>query len=272
MATPFCPGYGAEPYATLVADAPDVAVYPGDAFRVEWGPIFHRGRLDGSARVLVLGQDPASHETILRRILVGTAGKRVQGFLAHLGITRSYVLINTFLYSVYGQFGGEKHKKDPAIAAYRNRWIAALLDNNPIEAVVAFGSLADVAWQLWLASPEGQARPVPAYQHVAHPTSPEGSGGTAAQKKAATKAMLKAYNTAIAALGPAVAHPDTTEVVPPYGDGFLPQDLPVIPVADLPAGMPAWMGSTNTWAVRTGATAEEKRRTVKVTAPASAVP
>ncbi len=33
-----------------------------DQFRVEWGPIFLRGRLDGPARVLVIGRDPAQHE------------------------------------------------------------------------------------------------------------------------------------------------------------------------------------------------------------------
>ncbi|MEU9631544.1 hypothetical protein AB0D89_32745 [Streptomyces luteogriseus] len=38
-----------------------------------------------------------------RRILVGTAGRRFQGFLAKLGIDTSYVLINTYLCSVYGQ-------------------------------------------------------------------------------------------------------------------------------------------------------------------------
>jgi uncharacterized protein (DUF427 family) len=37
---------------------------------VEWGPVFHRGRLDGTARVLVIGQDPAAHEAVARRIPV----------------------------------------------------------------------------------------------------------------------------------------------------------------------------------------------------------
>jgi len=45
MTTDFCPGYPA-PYDALVAEYPDVSVYPADGFRVEWGPIFHRGRLD----------------------------------------------------------------------------------------------------------------------------------------------------------------------------------------------------------------------------------
>src|SRR5437660_6756806 len=102
MAHEFCPGYP-PPYDALVASYPGTDVYPSQDFRVEWGPIFHRGRLDGTARVLVLGQDPGAHESIARRILVGEAGQRVQGFLARLGVTKSYVMINTFVYSVFGQ-------------------------------------------------------------------------------------------------------------------------------------------------------------------------
>src|SRR6185295_10910527 len=117
MPTPFCPGYGAEPYKSLVENAPGAEVFPSKDFRIEWGPIFHRGRLDGSARLLVIGQDPAQHETVVRRILVGEAGHRIQGFLAKLGIDRSYVMVNTYLYSVFGQGGGEKHRNDKKIAA-----------------------------------------------------------------------------------------------------------------------------------------------------------
>jgi hypothetical protein len=39
----------------------------------------------------------------------------------------SYVMVNTFLYSVYGQSGGQRHKDDAQIVAYRNRWLDALL-------------------------------------------------------------------------------------------------------------------------------------------------
>src|SRR5215813_9860975 len=127
MPTPFDPGYGADPFASLVTSYPGAVAYPAAGFRLEWGPVFHRGRLDKSARVLVLGQDPAQHETIARRILVGEAGHRIQGFLAKLGIDRSYVMVNTFLYSVLGQGGGNRHRHDAKIASYRERWLDALL-------------------------------------------------------------------------------------------------------------------------------------------------
>ncbi len=72
----FDPGYADEPFRSLCVEYPGGETYPPADFRVEWGPVFHRGRLDGSARVLVLGQDPAQHETVARRILVGAAGQR----------------------------------------------------------------------------------------------------------------------------------------------------------------------------------------------------
>ena len=73
----FDPGYGAEPFIALCAQYPESDVYPAAEFRLEWGPIFHRGRLDGSARIVVIGQDPAQHETVIRRVLVGEAGRRL---------------------------------------------------------------------------------------------------------------------------------------------------------------------------------------------------
>src|SRR4051812_48583850 len=103
MTHPFDPGPVQEPFRSLAEDYPGLEAYPLDMFRVEWGPIFHRGRLDGTARIAVVGQDPGQHESIARRCMVGEAGQRVQGFLRKFGIERSYVIVNSYLYSVYGQ-------------------------------------------------------------------------------------------------------------------------------------------------------------------------
>src|SRR3954470_13729640 len=100
MPTAFDPGDAEEPFASLVASYPGAIAYPAAGFRLEWGPIVHRGRLDGTARVLVIGPDPAAHEAVERRVLVGDAGHRLQGFLCRLGIDRSYVMVNPFLSSV----------------------------------------------------------------------------------------------------------------------------------------------------------------------------
>jgi uracil-DNA glycosylase len=263
----FDPGYCTPSIQQLVRDYPDEQVYPFSDFRTEWGPIFHRGRLDGTARVLVIGQDPAQHETIARRILVGEAGQRIQGFLAKLGIDRSYVMVNTFLYSVYGQSGGNKHKNDPAIAAYRNRWIDAVFATSPIEAVVTLGQLADSAFQKWKTTPNGASKNVVA-THITHPTQPESSSKNDKVKHAAAiKAMLQNWNAALSILRPAIQHPDRTIPLVPYGDAFVDGDVLTIPEFDMPAGLPAFARSAKSWATRTGATAALKRVTITVTIP-----
>src|SRR5688572_17741152 len=212
MPHPFDPGCFAEPFLTLCRNYPEADVYLPSEFRVEWGPIFHRGRLDGSARILVIGQDPAQHETIVRRTLVGEAGHRIQGFLAKLGIERSYVMVNTYVYSVFGQGRGNKHRTNPRIAKYRNRWLSALMRDGEIEAVVALGSLADSAWKAWKETPEGQAVD-PKYRKVTHPTQPEASGGGSA----ATRSMLASWNEALQEFH-RLAQPDRSRPLRPYGD------------------------------------------------------
>lgn len=267
----FDPGPVGEPYASLIAAYPEVDLYPADSFRVEWGPIFHRGRLDGSARLLVIGQDPAQSEAIVRRILVGEAGHRTQGLMSKLGFDRSYVLINTFLYSVYGQTGGETHKDDPGIVEYRNGWLRAVFGANEIEAVLALGSLADDAWQKWKQTPVGQGYS-PAYQHVTHPTQPESSsGGDPAKLKAAIAAMLENWNQALAALHPVIEQPDVPGPLVPYGDAFEPGDRIEIPEYDLPAGLPEWMRSPAAWAQRVGGTASAKRANITITIPSGVI-
>jgi hypothetical protein len=261
------PGPVAEPFLTLAQDYPGPETYPAQAFRVEWGPIFHRGRLDGSARVLVIGQDPAASENITRRILVGAAGHRTQGFLAKLGIDHSYVMINTFLYSVYGQHGGAQHKDDAAIIDYRNGWLTALTTSAQLDAVIALGQLADDAWGKFKAEADASAAALP-YAHITHPTQPESSSGGDPQKLAqAIKALLANWNTALQQLHPQIAHPDTPGPLTLYGEAFTKADLAEIPEDDLPLGLPAWMRSPAAWAQRTGATAAEKRATITVTVP-----
>jgi len=266
MPHPFDPGYANPSFRDLVAAYPGPDVYPQADFRTEWGPIFHRGRLDGTARVLVIGQDPGQHESFARRILVGEAGQRIQGFLAKLGIDRGYAMINTFLYSVYGQSGGERHKKDAAITAYRNRWLDAIFAARVPDAVIALGSLADAAWAAW--NPPAHV----AYAHITHPTQPESSSkGDPTLYAAAMQAMLANWNVALNMLHPHV-HPDTARPLVLYGTQLTAADDAEIPEEDLPAGTPAWMRGLKAWAARSGGTAAEKRATLTVTVPKDALP
>lgn len=269
MARAFDPGYGTEPFRSLAADAPGAEVYPANDFRLEWGPVFHRGRLDGSARVLVLGQDPAQHETILRRILVGEAGHRIQGFLAKLGIDQSYVMVNTFLYSVFGQGGGNKHRNNNKIAAYRHRWLGALLDGSQVEAVVALGSLADSAWQTFLDAPESKGVKVK-YEPITHPTQPEAAGGDAKKHAAAIKKMLDGWNVALQSLHP-LQHPDRNVPLTPYGDAFAADEKVPIPETDAPPWAPAWMRLNDGWADRPGS-GKTKRASILVRVPNEFLP
>jgi hypothetical protein len=248
MARDFDAGYP-RAFHSLVRTFPGPETYPPADFRVEWGPIFHRGRLDGTARVLILGQDPATHEAIVRRILVGEAGQRVQGLLAKLGIDQSYVMLNTFLYSVFGQGGGARHKDDPAIASYRHKWLDKLAATSPLEAIVALGGLAEAAYQQWRATPAGQACTA-THIHITHPTFPESASAAGQKTKAtATKELLDNWNLNLAAITNVVT-PDTPRPFVPYGSTFTPADLVAIPERDLPPGLPEWMRSLDAWASR----------------------
>jgi uracil-DNA glycosylase len=271
MQHPFDSGYAEEPFRTLVREYPEGDTYPSDQFRLEWGPIFHRGRLDGSARVLIIGQDPAQHETIVRRVLVGEAGRRVQGFLAKLGITTSYVLINTFLYSVFG-FVKAVTRKSPALVRYRNQWIDAAMISARIEAVLALGTAAAEAWQLWKATPAGQASQVP-FAPITHPTQPESSANNDNTKKAlATKRMLANWNVGLQTLSPAIAHPDVPVPLKLYGETWADGDRLPIPEGDFPAGLPAWMHEQDSWASRTGKDMLAKRRNITINVPKGIIP
>lgn len=267
------PGPVRQPFLSLVRAYPGPETYPPELFRVEWGPIFHRGRLDKSARVLVIGQDPGQHESIARRCMVGEAGQRVQGFLRKLGITRSYVIVNALLYSVFGQPSrSELEPLEADIAAYRERWLDALLVDTKVEAVVTFGGLADHAFRAWL-GPPGQERVDVAYEHLLHPTFPEGS-----RQPGAMKRMLTEWNAALPRLSDALSERDTDPDPTPYGDALTPADRSQIPERDLPAGTPDWMRSLKQWATRkavvpsnagTKQKAEAKRATIVVQIPRS---
>lgn len=250
MAHEFDPGYRGR-FATLCRHHPGPEVYPPDDFGVEWGPVFHRGRLDGSARILVIGQYPGTHECIVRRVLIGEAGRRVQGFLAKLGVDRRYVMVNAFLYGAFGPDVAHRHAENPAIVMYRNQWFEAIFATSHIQTVVAFGHLADQAWSSWRATPKGSRLRV-VYAAVPHPSfeataeAPDGVTATAER----TAKMLVDYNSALERLVAAVRPEIPVEALEMYGSSFHESDMVPVPEGDLPPGTPEWMRSVDTWAVR----------------------
>ena len=218
-----------------------------DQFRVEWGPIFHRGRLDGSARVVVIGQDPAQTQTVVRRVLVGEAGRRLQGLLAKLGITKSYAIVNTFLYSVYGNVKAAT-ARDARLIQYRNAWLDALLIGKEVEGVIALGDAAEAAWLAWKKTDRGKTFDV-AVAALTHPTQPESSSNGDQKKLAdATRKLLENWNTGLQTLSAAIQHPDVARPLVPYGKTWEASERPAIPEFDMPPGLPGldapagWVG------------------------------
>jgi hypothetical protein len=197
-------------------------------FRMNWGPIYYRGRLDGTARVIVIGQDPAADENVARRILVGSAGQRVQGFLRKLGIDRSYVMVNTFLYGLKGQID-EEARTISASASIKN-WRNQLLDmlkTPQTQAVIAFGAGAHQVVDLWPGKSDlFVGKPL-------HPSFRDDAG------------LRVNWNTWIPQIRPNVTpDPGVTPDMAPYtGSTFKKADLEDIPPRDLPFGVPKWMGT-----------------------------
>jgi uracil-DNA glycosylase len=203
----------------------------GTTFHTHFAPVFYRGRLDGTARVLVIGQDPATDETLSGRAFVGQAGQLAQNFLSKIGITRSYVMLNTFLYGVQSANLTPALANDATIQNYRNQLFDKVKATNTISLVLAFGSYANNSATSW---PGLGSIPL---VHVTHPTAQSGvqanwnnNLATASSHVAADSdghVDLTLYNTAAA--------------IPPTD----------IPRRDLPFGTPTWQGTGgNTRSVR----------------------
>ena len=217
------------------------------------------------------GRDPCSPRVNRSSChLVDEAGKRTQGLLAKLGITQSYAIINTFLYSVYGSINATAAKNADLIA-YRNSWLDALTKSNKIEAVIALGSSADAAWKTWSKTTTGKTFSG-AYAHVTHPTQPESSSSVPAKIATATQALLVNWNAGLAVLSPALKHPDAPTPLIPYGTTWGANDRPEIPEADMPAGLPAWMHQQDQWATRVGTALAARRANITITVPAGVIP
>jgi uracil-DNA glycosylase len=197
-----------------------------DLFWYDWGPVFYRGRLDRSARLLGIASDPGPTERIACRTLVGDAGQRVQGFLTKLGLTRSYVLVNAFAYAL---IPSRAQQATPMLAEpAQQSWRNTLLDRvtgPSLQAVVAFGTQAHRAIDLW---PNSTGVPV---VKVPHPSSRD------------TVALIAAWRAAVEQLrGVITPDPDGDPTTPNYDLKLVERDYARIPPRDLPFGVPSWLG------------------------------
>lgn len=102
-------------WAKLYASAPNyrqvgkaVLGGGGEKFRWEMGPMWYRGRLaKNQVKVFVVGQEGAQDENVSNRAFTGSTGTKTQNFLNHIGIFRSYLFMNTFVYTINGQLDGD---------------------------------------------------------------------------------------------------------------------------------------------------------------------
>lgn len=234
-------------WTALFAAAP-LGVYQAhpNSFRLDFGPVYYRGRLDGTARVLIVGQDPAANELVGHRIFVGTSGQRIQGFLRRIGIRRDYVMINTFVYSVRGTFVGDLTQltQDPDILGYRNQLLDRIAQSAPLEAIIAVGAAGNDAVNRWPGSAGAHVR------HITHPSAHDHAP------------LLANWNAGLADLR-AVVDPEAAAPPDPtgYGADWVDADHEPIPRRDLPFNVPEWhgVGSTATRARTPSGSTDHKR-------------
>lgn len=213
------------PWRQLFQSAPlnHYVTLPQSPFHTRFGPVFYRGRLDGSARVLIIGQDPSTDEVLAQRIFIGQAGQIAQNFLTKLGLTKSYLMFNSFL------FGGQSNSlsaaiaMDPTIMAYRNGLFDRARTTNSLEAIIAFGSHAKTSALNW---PGRGNLPIISLTH------PTAHSGVAAN-----------WNNGFAAAQGAIAADSDGQVdMTPYSTtAVMPHTA--VPRRDLPFGLPTWHGT-----------------------------
>jgi uracil-DNA glycosylase len=204
---------------------PSYAAYR-DYFWHDWGPIFYRGRLNRTARLLGVASDPGPTERIAGRTLVGDAGQRVQGFLKKVGLTSSYSLVNAYAYALLPSHAQDAMPllSEPDQLLWRNT-LLDLISGPKIQAIVAFGVQAKAAVRLWDGNPD-----VPVFE-VPHPSS------------RSPKVLLDSWRAAVTELRTIVTpDPDGDLSMPNYGPKFLEADYAGIPARDLPFGVPPWLG------------------------------
>jgi uracil DNA glycosylase superfamily protein len=217
-------------WAQKFFDAPrqHYLTHPSGRFRTEFGPVYYRGRLNGSVKVLIVGQDPSTDEILAQRNLVGSAGQRAQRLLNKMGLTKSYVMFNTFLYGIKGQMDAVMRAAavEPTILDYRNGLFDKTAAANTLQAIISFGNGADLAITNWAARPAG----VPWFQ-LAHPSAPD-------------EVVLPNWNANLNAIHAAVT-PDKASLVDttPYGATFGAADSADIPREDLSFGLADWHGT-----------------------------
>ncbi|MGH9372730.1 MAG: hypothetical protein ACRD15_14480, partial [Vicinamibacterales bacterium] len=192
---------------------------------------------------------------------------RMQHFLRHLGITRSYLFLNTFLYPIFGQYQGAERlwlaqSSDSPIVRHRHAIFDYLVERNDLRLVVAVGRAAKESVHTWVAS-RGGACPAGAHDvsrcaagaigphaHIVGVVHP-GAGG----KGGSTTAIIAVFKRALRQIHEWNVQDPSWLPVDPGGvrgsaDDFRYRSAP-IPLRDLPYGV--------CWRVGQGGTSSNRK-------------
>lgn len=256
-------------WARLFAATPNYrglgrAVIGREAFRWHFGPMFYRGRLgDRQVKVLVVGQEGAQDESLAHRAFVGGTGARMQHLLNHIGINRSYLFLNTFVYPIFGQYVGAlrilaQHLDSP-IRQHRHQIFDYLVVRNDVHLAIAVGNAAKESLAGWVVAHGGEASPGRLDEADASSISPRlrlvGVLHPGGATGGALKAIVSDFERALGQIqgwsqqDPAWLPPDQGGVRKPVAD-YKYRSAP-IPFADLPYGL--------AWRVGRGGTSSNRR-------------
>lgn len=147
-----------------------------DKFRWIFGPMWYRGRLESQkVKVFVVGQEGAQDENLSNRAFTGSTGTKTQKFLNHLGVYRSYLFMNTFVYTINGQLepdnkdfnwleqgvGAKKSASDSPIVYYRHQLFnnMAQENNETLSLIMGVGAGGKASVATWIESLGGQCDP-----------------------------------------------------------------------------------------------------------------
>ena len=135
--TPDYRSYGAAVYEAAAKKA-GIRDDGSEKFRWKVGPMWYRGRLTpNSVKVFVIGQEGAQDENTSNRTFTGSTGTKMQNFINYFGVTESYLFMNTFSYTITGQYGERAEPTDSAAVKKQKevfskalRWLAQ--DSNSV--------------------------------------------------------------------------------------------------------------------------------------------
>jgi uracil-DNA glycosylase len=188
-------------------------------------PVWHRGRIDGGARVLVIAQNTSFDSFVGGRTLLGDEGQHINHMLDKIGVTPDrYVMITPYPFAVpksYPAADLATLTATPSLAAARTAILTKILAEHPIEVVLLYGAAAETAFA---------------------PVAPTFTGAVIGMKHPTESGAYATWNAAMKTydLLDGVADPSLTT----YKSAAFATSRAQIPREDLPYGKPLWFGTS----------------------------